>query len=294
MNKTVFFSGVSLIVLYAFLASFADAATRFVSQSYAAPQLFFFSGLVGMAASYISNRMGRSQGRMIPRAPRLLFLRSVLFVSSCVFYFYAFRTLVFVEVFAFVALVPVIASLLSASVLNEPVRAANWVAVLLGVVGMLTMYPEGLTSLSQGHVSAFLGAMAGAGSMVLARLISRYEDNALLQVFYPNLAMTLVMGAWLPFVYQPIGIDTMIVVLGYGGLLFAARWVLVLALTRLPAYVATPMINIQFVFMLGIGVVIFAEIPTLQIMMGAVLVIAGSCMLILNHITASGLELRKV
>ena len=282
-HKRILLTGVALVVLYCVLASFADAATRIVAKAFDAPQLFFFSGAVGMALSYLMMRRTSGPVSLRPKAPWLLALRSGLFVLSCAFYFYAFGSLVFVEVFAFIALVPIIAGLLSGPVLGESVRPFSWVALLGGTGGMFAMYPDGLAAVSMGHMFALLGAITGASSMVLARLISRYDSNSLLQVFYPNLAIFAVMGCILPFTYAPMGLSYTVLVLGYGVILFAARWVLVLSLVRLPAYVATPLINIQFVIMLLIGYFAFDEVPTLNVLTGAVIIIAAGVMLVVEQ-----------
>lgn len=293
IQNSILVTGLVLIVIYCVLATFADAATRLVAQEFEAPQLFFFSGAVGLTLSFALNRRTHGAGAMRPKAPWLLALRSALFVMSCAFYFYAFRALLFVEVFAFIALVPVIAALLSSPILKESVHPFSWVALLAGTGGMLVMHPSGFSSMSFGHFAALLGAMTGAISMVLARLISRYDSNALLQVFYPNVAICAVMALALPFVYQPMSLNFTLIIVGYGVLLFAARWVLILALAHLPAYVVTPLINLQFVFMLGLGYVAFGEVPSAQIVVGAMIIMTAGAMLVIEQYRRSTRETRS-
>lgn len=272
------------MVIYCVLATLADASTRVIAHHFAAPQLFFFSGAIGMALSYVFNGRARNRKSLRPKAPWLLALRSGLFVISGVMYFHAFGTLVFVEVFAFIALVPIFAAFLSGPVLAEPVRLFSWCALVAGVGGMLVMHPQGFGSVTLGHVSALLGALAGAAAMVLARLISRYDDNAMLQVFYPNMAMCAVMMVALPFVFAPMTPGFAALIAAYGVLIFAARLVLVMALARMPAYVVTPLINMQFVFMLIFGIAVFGEIPTAGVVLGAVVIISAGVTLVLEQV----------
>jgi drug/metabolite transporter (DMT)-like permease len=277
------FGGLVLILLYGVLATGADAITRTVAQSFEAPQLFFFSGGIVAVLSWLMCRTTK-EGKVTSlrsKRPRTLALRSMLFIAASVFYFFAFRSLPFAEVFVFIALVPIFAALLSGPILGEPVGWKSWIALSAGVAGMFLLYPDGLAELTFAHSSAALGALCGSAAMVLARHISRDDDNALLQVLYPNLALFLAMGCVLPFVYKPMGGLDMLLIASYASLLFFARWVLVVALTHMKAYVATLLMNLQFVVMIVVGAVVFAELPSLNLIIGAsVIILAGIYLLI--------------
>jgi drug/metabolite transporter (DMT)-like permease len=281
-NAMIAFGGLDLILVYCVLATCADAIARTVAQSFAAPQLFFFSGLVVASLSFVTLRFGKNQSSLRSVRPRSLALRSLLVIISSVFYFIAFRTLPFAEVFVFIALVPIFAALLSGPILGEQVRAQSWCALLASVGGMFLLHPEGVVALNNAHLCAILGAFTGAGAMVLARHISRDEKNTLLQVFYPNLAICVVMGAVLPFFYKPMTASDVILIASYASILFIARWVLVLVLTKMKAYVATLLMNLQFVAMIIAGVVLFSEIPTLGLMIGAGVIMMSGAYIVLD------------
>lgn len=279
------FFGLYLIVMYCFLATGADAITRIVAQSFEAPQLFCFSGGIVALLSLLSNRLGQFKGELRTRRPRSLALRSALFIVSSVFYFFAFRTLPFAEVFVFIACVPIIAALLSGPILGEPVRWQSWMALFAGFGGMILLYPEGLAVLTLAHASAALGAFSGASAIVLARHISRDEPNNLLQVLYPNLAMCFVMAAFLPFVFKPMHALDIALIGSYALLLFLARWTLVLALSRVKAYVVTLLMNLQFVVMLFAGALLFGEAASLNLIAGAgVIILAGAYLFFENAV----------
>ena len=278
------FGGLYLILLYCGLATGADAITRTVAQSFEAPQLFCFSGGLIALLSLISNRFGPAKGSLKTKRPYSLALRSVFFVLSSVFYFFAFRSLPFAEVFVFIALVPIFTALLSGPILGEAVRWQTWLALLAGVGGMILLHPEGLVAQTWAHLSALLGAMTGACAMVLARHISRDEKNALVQIFYPNLAMFLVMACALPFVCRSMTLTDAALIGSYASLLFLARWVLVLALTRIKAYVVTLLMNLQFVVMVIVGIVVFGEVPSANLFAGVGVIVLASSYIYLEQI----------
>ena len=195
-------------------------------------------------------------------------------------FFYAFRLLPFAEVFLFIALIPLVAALLSGPVLGEAVRPQVWVALVVGTVGVMCLFPGGLSSVGLGHLVALAAVVLGTVSMVASRYIGQRDDNILSQVFYPNLALMAVMACALPFVFQPMGLADLGWACAYAVFLFGARWVLVAALRLLPAYVVTPLMNLQFLWMVAIGFVAFGETPWMGVFVGAAIVIAAGSWLV--------------
>ena len=273
--------GVALTAAYTLLISGADAITKLFASSYAAPQLFAVSGGIVALLSLLANRDDRGGWRGVgTTCPRAMAIRTVATVAGTIAFFHAFRLLPFAEVFLFIALIPLMAALMSGPVLNEPVRPQAWGALLLGVVGVACHFPGGLSEVGAGHVVAFIAVLLGTVSMVASRYIGQRDGNILAQVFYPNLALMIVMGCALPFVFVPMGAIDLALAFAYAGLLFGARWVLVAALRLLPAYVVTPLMNLQFLWMVGIGMVVFAERPAAGVYVGAAIIVLAGLWLI--------------
>ncbi|MEY8830802.1 DMT family transporter [Sedimentitalea sp. XS_ASV28] len=272
--------GACLVVIYTALISSADAITKLIAGGYAAPQLFCLSGLFVVALSACADRH-RSQRRGFRTAcPRAMALRSGATVLAAVSFFYAFRYLPFAEVFLFIGLMPILAGLMSGLILDEHVSPAAWAALVAGFVGVMCLFPAGLGAVTLGHGFAMAAALFGTFSMVMARFIGRYETNSLAQVFYPNLAIFAVMGVALPFVWKPMPLSDLGLVAAYAALLFGARWLLVIALRLLAAYAVTPLMNLQFVWMVVLGAVIFDELPAPGTYLGVAIVIGSGLFLV--------------
>ena len=283
--------GVALVLLYTFLISSADAITKFIAKGYAAPQLFAFSGAVVVGLSLLSARIGRGKGHSLHTScPGAMALRAVLTVVGSVAFFQAFRLLPFAEVFVFIALMPLFAGLLSGPVLGEHVRPVVWGALGAGAVGVLCLFPGGLAEVTGGHLVALLACACGALSLVLARFIGRRESNSIAQVFYPNLALFVVMALALPVVYKPMPLTDLLWVGAYAGFLFVARWVSVVALRLLAAYVVMPLMNLQFVWMVLLGAMFFGEVPGAHVYLGVAIVIASGVFLIYDQMQPDTVE----
>ncbi|APX25175.1 MAG: EamA/RhaT family transporter [Rhodobacteraceae bacterium] len=274
-------TGAALVALYTGAIAAADGITKLIAGGYAAPQLFALSSGLVIALSLLAAR-GQGAG-LSTRSPGTMAVRAVLTVCAAIGFFQAFRLLPFADVFVFIALMPLIAAALSGPVLGERVRPATWTALLLGAGGVLCLMPAGRLSLDAGHLWALFAALTGTGSMVAARRIARIERVPLAQVFWPNLAVMLVMAAALPFVWTPMPLADLGWVAGYAVFLFAARWLSVEALRLLPAYVATPLMNLQFVWMVAIGWWGFGELPTAGTLVGVMLVVGSGMWLIFDE-----------
>lgn len=267
--------GAGLMVLYTASIASADGITKLIGGAYAAPQLYGLSGLVVAALCLLWDRhLGPRQG-VATAHPRAMALRAAATVAAALAFFQAFRLLPFAEVFLFIGMMPLLAGLMSGPILGEAVRARAWAALLAGFAGLFCLMPGGLGALAPGHLWAFAAAFCGTLSMVLARFVARRENNALALVFWPNLTLALVMLPLLPAVWRPMPLADLGWVLAYAACLFAARWLLVGALRLMRAYAATPLINLQFVWMVAIGALGFGERPDTGVWLGAAVVIGS-------------------
>ncbi|WP_424986300.1 DMT family transporter [Microbulbifer sp. S227A] len=277
--------GAGLVVLYTALISSADAITKLIAGGYAAPQLFCLSGLFVVTLSALADRHPSQRRGFHSSCPRAMALRCGATVLAAVSFFYAFRYLPFAEVFLFIGLMPILAGLMSGPILGEHVRPAAWAALIAGFIGVMCLFPTGLGAVTIGHGFAMAAALFGTFSMIMARYIGRYEDNSLAQVFYPNLAIFVTMGVALPFVWKPMPVTDLGLVAAYAAFLFGARWLLVVALRLLAAYAVTPLMNLQFVWMVVLGAVIFGEYPASGTYLGVAIVIGSGLFLVWDQFT---------
>lgn len=285
-------AGAALVVAFTGMMAGADGITKFIAGLYAAPQLFAISAALVCGFTLLSSVIagGRAQvARDLTIASRqAMAIRAGLTVLASIAFFQSFRLLPFADVFLFIALIPLLAAALGGPILREAPRPSAWVAVFVGLGGMLFLLPGGISGLQIGHFWALLAALSGCGSMLAARHIARVERVPLAQVFWPNAALMLVMGVALPFVWQPIGLADLGWIAAYSAFLFGARYVSAEALRLLPAHVALPLMNLQFVWMVAIGYAFFGEAPQAGTILGAMLIVASGLWLVAEEQMARG------
>ena len=273
--------GAGLVVLYTMLITLSDAITKALATGYPAAQLYAVSGAVVVALCLICAPFQAAPVAqpLRTRCPRAMALRAAATIAATCFFFLAFRHLPFAEVFLFIGLMPLFAALMAGPVLGERVTPAAWGALWASLLGVICLFPQGLHDIGAGHAFALLAALSGTLSIVISRRIGRVESNGLAQVFWPNLALMAVMAAALPFVRVPMPLADIALAAAYGAALFAARWLLVTAVRRLPAHAVTSLMKLQFVWMVLVGALAFGEWPAGTTYAGTAIVIASGLFL---------------
>lgn len=275
--------GAGLIILYTGMMAGADGITKLIAAGFEAPQLFAISALIVTGFCLcVAGSKGQGNGLNL-KSKKAMALRSVLTVIASIAFFQAFRLLPFADVFLFIALIPLIAATMSGPILGESPSPMAWAALLLGAGGVLFLMPGGISGAQLGHAWALIAAVTGTASMLAARAIAKVERAPLAQVFWPNVALMLCMGAALPFVWKPMGVEDLVWITVYAAFLFGARYVLAEALRLLPAFIATPLMNLQFVWMIAIGYVGFNEVPGVGTILGVMLVVASGLWLVIEQ-----------
>ncbi len=272
--------GAGLILLYTGLIALADAITKDLAALYDAPQMYAISGLVVVSLCLLAAGMKSTRGSLKTSCPFAMGMRACATVLATICFFLAFRHLPFAQVFLFIGLMPLFAALMAGPVLGESVSTTSWGALAAGFVGVLCLFPQGFGEVSFGHLSAFLAAFFGTVSIVLSRLIGRHDAQGLAQVFYPNLALLVIMGLAAPFFWQPMPVADLVWASLYGVVLFVARWLLVIALRDLAAHAATSLMKLQFVWMVLIGAAVFGEWPAANTYLGVSIVVGSGLLLV--------------
>ncbi|WP_299424620.1 DMT family transporter [uncultured Shimia sp.] len=282
-----------VVLSYTLVLTGADVLIKVIAQSYPAAQLFGVSCMVVVMLSLVSvsvkahGNILRVSAHLRTRYSGFMVLRCGLGLLGAFGFYHGFRLLPLAEMFLFIGMIPLGVAVLSGPVLHEPVRATAWAALAVGSLGVACLFVDGGSVLGSGHAAAVAGCVTSALSMVLARWMTQREGGCLAQVFWPNLAAGLVMLAILPFVAVPMPISDVLWACLYGAVMFVARWLCMVALTLLPAYVATPLMNIQFVWAVFVGSAVFGESISGPVVLGGTLVVVGGLVLVADMVPAT-------
>lgn len=272
--------GAGLTLVNTLISVSADALAKDLVAAYAAPQLMAISGLLAVTLGLLLAASGRKAMVLYTGAPRRVALRSALGAISTTGFFLALRDLPFAELFPFIAIMPIMGAVLSGLILRERIGAPVWAALAIGTLGMAFLFPEGIGGITRGHLFGFGASLTGAASIVLSRGICRSHTHSCAQVFYAQLACATLGLVLAPFVWRPMVLADVGLVVLYTAFLLATRWLMVVIVRLLPAYAVMQIANIQFVWMVILGHSIFGEQTGAHIWLGAALIIASGIWLV--------------
>ena len=259
-----------------------DAVIKHLGGFYAPFQILFFSVLLSFPFATFMLMRDREADTLRPHNPRWVAVRTIAGVTTGASAFFAFSVLPLAQVYAFIFAAPLLITILSIPILGEKVGLHRWAAVVLGLVGVLIVLRPGAEPLTPGHIAGLIAAAGSATVSVITRKIGRDERAAVLML-YPMMTNVLIMGAILPFVYQPmpvehLGLLAIVAFLGFtGGLCTIAAY-------RFgDAAIVAPMQYSQIIWGATFGFLFFAETPDRATGIGAGIIIMAGLYVVLRE-----------
>ncbi len=273
----------TIMALMAF-ATFSthDVVVKYLGGFYSTFQILFFSVLLSFPLATMMLLRDATSGNLRPVHPWWSALRTVASVSTGVSAFYAFSVLPMAQVYAIIFAAPLLVTVLSIPILGERVGRHRWLAVLLGLIGVLVVLRPGVTPIGLGHLAALVAAVGSATAAVVVRKIGR-DERAVVLMLYPMMVSVLLMGVLMPAHYVPmpighLGLLGVISVLG-----FTSGLLLIGAYRAGDAAVVAPMQYSQILWAVVYGALLFNERPDLPTVAGASLVIASGVYIVLRE-----------
>jgi drug/metabolite transporter (DMT)-like permease len=241
---------------------------------------------------------GELRHGLIARNPMRHFWRGILGTSAMGLTFAGLGLLPLPEVTAIGYATPIFTVILAAMMLGERIRIIRITAVGLGLVGVLIMlWPRlGAGDLQDtatlGAIMILIATIARSFVQIHIRTLVQTDHTAAI-VFYFSVTASLLSLLTLPFGWiVPDAQTVMLLILA--GVMGGIAQILVTSSYRFgPASMLAPYDYASMIFAILIGYVWFGELPTLVMLIGAVLVVAGNILVIWRE-HQLGLERAKV
>lgn len=282
-------AGAAFALLAVVLTATTDLLAKLLAEDFPVQQVNFLAALVGIVGAWVLSRRGAFGGGGLRTSfPGMMALRSLSAVVAAASFFMAYKHLQLTEVFVFSAALPIFAGLMSGPILGERVAPRHWAALAASFLGVALVMPAPGGGQLVWYGLAMSGSLFGALSLTLARLIGRKERNAAALVFYPQIALAVIMGLALPADLVPMTAGQIALTVLFGlGFLFG-KMALAAAFSRAPATVVTPVVNLQFFALLALGYLAFGDVPAPGIYLGAAIVTAAGLYVTLTGARTAG------
>ena len=281
MSKEHPFKGVLFILAAVFLFAGSDALSKYLTQFYPVVLVLWVRYVVHVLLMLIALRPKSIASLFETANPKLQLVRGLCMACTNLLFISALRFIPLAEGTSIVYLTPLIVTVLSGPLLGARVGRLQWVAVLIGFMGVLLIVRPGGALF---HPVALL-ALGAACSFSLYQLVTRKlnrTDSANVSNFISGLVSVAVTSLLLPFFWTmpTLYFGCLMVALGFSALV--SHLFMTHAYHHAEPSTLAPFTYLQLPFAGLIGYVLFDHIPdTLAfvwlfvIALGGLLVVIG-------------------
>lgn len=285
-NNTL--KGILLKILATFLFTMMTVVMKLTSVSVTSPQLVFSRAFFALIP-ILGWMMWRGQFAHTMKTPRFLghLWRGVLAVVSMFFGFTTLKMLPLADATAISYAMPLITVVLAATMLKEEVRASRWIAVFVGLIGVLIMlwphlqhglrFDDGQSAL--GALLALAGATCAGFAIVQMRQLTRTESTPTV-VFYFTIITSFLSALTLPFAWNSVGGRDLLLLISTGILGGFAQIAITEGFRIAPASLLAPFQYTSMIWAVLFGLFLFGEPLHPLVMIGAVIVIGSGLFVI--------------
>ena len=209
--------------------------------------------------------------------------RAVLGTAAMGLGFAGLSRLPLYEVQAISYAAPLLVVVLAVLIAGERIRLVRITAVLMGLAGVLIVLaprlegPAATPAAATGALLVLGGAFCAALAQVFIRKLTETEETAAI-VFWFSLTATALSLLTLPFGWAPLSARDAAMLVGAGLLGGVGQICLTSAYRFADAGVVAPFSYASMLLALGIGLVVFGEVPRPSALLGAGLVVAGGAL----------------
>ena len=275
-------TGIALMCLTMLIFATQDAISTHLVGAY---NVWMVTGLrfafMAALALAIAARGRGVRATMRSARPVMQALRGVLLASQICILVSSFVLLGLIETHAIFAATPLLITLLAGVLLAERIGRARWVAVGVGLVGVLVILEPGFGVFSPYASLAILGCFVFAAYSLLTRAVARHDaaETSFLWTAMVGFVLMVPVGAWM---WEPMTAADA----GWMALLCVCSGVAHLTLIRVyvlaEASAVQPFTYLQLVFASILAVAFLGEALEWNVIVGAALVVAAGVFAILR------------
>jgi drug/metabolite transporter (DMT)-like permease len=187
--------------------SLMDASMKQLVATYPPMQVAFIRGASALPCVLAVTWMLGKWPELKPVRWSLHIARGLLFVFMLWAFVYAVRVLSLADAYVIFSCAPLFITALSWPVLGEKVSAPRWLAIVVGLLGVIVMLrPSGENLVTLGGLAALSAAVAYAVGALCIRVLSRTDSGAA-TVFWSLAMMTVIAGGLAWPQWQPLRLE---------------------------------------------------------------------------------------
>jgi drug/metabolite transporter (DMT)-like permease len=268
-------TGIALISLCYVLFTLLDGAAKWLVASVPVVVVVWLRFLIHAAIA--SALLFPLRGRALVRTShwRWHAARAVMFVLMTGLNFWALQYLQLAVTSAIFFIVPIVTALVATPMLGERIDAGRWAAILAGFAGVLIIVRPGSADFHPAMLLAVANAVLVAVFNLMTRHLAAYDSPETIQ-YLPAVVASVLLAPFAIAAWESPASVLEWGVLGLLGLLGGfGHYLLALAHRYAPATVLAPFLYQQVLYMALFGYVVFGDVPSAGVWLGAAIVIAS-------------------
>jgi drug/metabolite transporter (DMT)-like permease len=253
--------------------AFMDSLLKYLTEHYPTMQVSAMRGYASLPFVLLPLAFKRSIAELKPVRWKLHLMRGLLSVFLLATFVYAIRVLSLADAYSIFLSAPLLVTALSVPILGEKVGWHRWMAIGVGLCGVMVMLRPSTSSLmTVGALAAFVSAVAYAISVVSVRVLTKTDSNTSV-VFWSMLIMTLVSTLFALDSWQEIRGEHLGVIVATGALGALAVHLLTLAYRSAPASMIAPFEYTALLWGVGIDWFAWDTLPGIRVYIGGSIVV---------------------
>jgi drug/metabolite transporter (DMT)-like permease len=271
--------GVFLMIAAVGVFAVMDAMMKHLTARYPPLQMSCLRGAASLPFVLFATALTGSLGRLRPVRWRLYLARAALGIFMFWTFLYALSRASMAETYAVFMSAPLLIVLCATFLLGEKPARHVWVAILVGLAGVLVMLrPDASGLVSLASLAALASALAYAVVVVMVRIMARTESTPAMVFWY---LLVLAAGAGLlaaPGWVRILPGDWLwIAAIGFSG--WAGQHLVTDAFRLAPASIAAPYEYMALVWAAAIDWIVWQTLPGSRMVAGAAIVIGAGVFL---------------
>jgi drug/metabolite transporter (DMT)-like permease len=276
--------GIVLILGAVFLFAVLDASSKWLTASYPVPMLVWARYTMHCLLMLVFLLPTRGKRLWFTTKPVLQIGRAMMLLGATSCIFASFRSTPLTVATAILFITPLLIGLLSHRVLGEKVAAAQGLAIVAGLAGMLLIARPGGEVPFVGAMFAIGAALFNTAYQLMTRMLAPTESSVTM-LFYTALTGTVMSSLLLPWFGTSISPppEDALRIMSLGVLGGTGHFLLILAFREARAATLAPFLYVQLVWAGLFDLAVFGHVPDAPTWLGVALIAGAGLSVILRE-----------
>jgi len=265
--------GIIFMTLGMFCLSVNDVVVKGLNISFPVWEVIFFRAFSGILVSFVLIFIFGWKS-LKTKKPIRHFVRAFSAVGCVIFYFFGLKFLLLSENIAIVHSAPIFAALLAVPILGERLGIHRITAIVIGFIGVIIIVKPGTDVFKLVSILPLISALFMASVYLSTRSLMN-TDSSIAIIFYYSLALLITSIVFLPNDFAIPNIVQLIPLMSLGVMGSLGHYFMSQAAKNAEVVVISPFEYSSFLFVGIMGYIFYNEVPSISIIIGGILIIAG-------------------